>query len=114
PAQLAERFLKLGAKSQALEAAFGPAMAAKNFVEALKWADAAEDDARIDEALWATVQRDRAGVAVERLAERLRKAADWDALARLAGLLEGQGRELWLELFLQRADARSLAAVEKL
>jgi hypothetical protein len=114
PAQFAERYLKLGAKGQALEAAFAPAMAAKNYVEALKWADAAEDNARIDEALWAMVQRDGAGMGSERLLERLRAAKAWDGVAKLAGLLDKQGLELWIELFLVRADAKALEAIDRL
>ncbi len=114
PAQLAERYLKLGAKAQALEAAFAPAMLAKNFVEALKWADAAQDDQRIEEALWAMASRDGAGLGSERLAERLRKEKNWEDFAKLARMLEASGTELWLELFIARADAKALDALEKL
>jgi len=113
-AGLATRFLKLGAKRLALDTAFAPAMEAQDFDEALEWADAAEDDARIDEALWELASRDGAGKHATRLAERLRKANDLDRIAKLARTLGKSGGDLWMEVFLERADATALDELTKL
>jgi tetratricopeptide (TPR) repeat protein len=113
-AELAQRMLKLGAKQDALEVAFTPAMEAEDFDEALEWADQAQDEARIDEALWAIAERDGDAPKAQRLAARLRAASAVDQLPRLARLLGEGGAELWLEVFVERGDGEALDQVEKL
>ncbi len=113
-AQAAKRFLDLGAKALALETAFVPAMQSQDFDEALEWAEAASDEARIEEALWGLVGREPEGKHAQRLADRLRAAKDAGRLARLAKLQGAAGGPLWVELLLAHGEASALDELDAL
>lgn len=113
-AQLAKRFLDLGANALALETAFTPAMQSQDFDEALEWAEAAQDEARIDEALWALAGREPEGKHAQRLADRLRAAKDAGKLAQLAKQQGTAGAPLWVELLLAHGEASALDELDGL
>ncbi|HVG57281.1 MAG TPA: flagellar hook-length control protein FliK [Hyalangium sp.] len=99
PAELAQRFLRLGAATRAVAVGFGPAMVAGKPAEALALADQARDAARAREALWALAAALDADAAhVDRLVEELRTAAELAELLRLADLLAGRDRALAVTL----------------
>lgn len=87
PAELAERFLRLGAPVRAVAVGFGPAMKAGESTQALALADKAGDSARVREALWALVAAPEVAAShVDRLVEALRAEDDREGLLRLADL----------------------------
>jgi tetratricopeptide (TPR) repeat protein len=99
PAELAERFLRLGAAARAVAVGFGPAMAAGEPAEALALADKAGDAARAREALWALAAApDAASAHVDRLVEDLRAQAELAELLRLADLVAGRDEALAVTL----------------
>ena len=87
PAELAERFLRLGAPARAVDVGFTPAMAAGEPAEALALAEQAGDVARAREALWALVAAPDVDTAhVDRLVEALRARDPGKACCELAAL----------------------------
>ncbi|WP_224364763.1 flagellar hook-length control protein FliK [Hyalangium versicolor] len=99
PAELAERFLRLGAAARAVGVGFGPAMAAGKHADALALAEQAGDAARVREALWALAASPEADPAhVNRLVEGLRAESDDAGLLQLAELLSERDGELAVTL----------------
>jgi tetratricopeptide (TPR) repeat protein len=87
PAELAERFGRLGAFTRALDVGFAPAMAAGDYSDALAMAAQAGDAARSREALWALAALPDADAAhASALAEELRAEGETEGLLELAGL----------------------------
>ncbi|MBU8895496.1 flagellar hook-length control protein FliK [Corallococcus sp. M34] len=87
PAELAERFGRLGAFARAVDVGFAPAMAAGEYTDALAMAAQAGDTVRSREALWALVALPDADSAhAGALADGLRAEGEWEGLLELAGL----------------------------
>ncbi|MBX7114119.1 MAG: flagellar hook-length control protein FliK [Myxococcaceae bacterium] len=115
--EAAQWYLRFGAAGKAAQLGFKPAMDAGAIDEALALARAANEEAWVDEALWAkaTAEPKSASQLVSRLTERNDEAG----LMKLAGLLEKRGapREaeaLWRELFFARHQAGALEALVRL
>ncbi len=88
PAELSERFHRLGASARAVEVGFGPMLESGDAAGALALAERAGDADRVRQALWALVARpDAEASRVTDLAEGLRAEDDWVGLMRLADLL---------------------------
>jgi tetratricopeptide (TPR) repeat protein len=106
PAELAERFLRLGAPARAVAVGFGPAMAAGEPAQALALAGKAGDSVRVREALWALVAApDVAASHVDRLVEELRAEPEREGLLRLADLRAEHDAELAVTLRGEVLDA---------
>ncbi|MFL5348692.1 MAG: flagellar hook-length control protein FliK [Hyalangium sp.] len=106
PAELAERFLRLGASARAVDVGFGPAMAAGKPTDALALAEKAGDAARVREALWALAATPDAEAAhVDGLVESLRAEEELAGLLRLADLLAGRDSTLSVTLRSEVLDA---------
>ena len=110
PAELAERFQRLGSPVRAVEVGFGPALESGDLTGALALAERSGDTARVREALWALVSRPDVDAShVTDLATGLRAEGDWDGLLRLADLLTQWDVALATELRSEvlRADGAS-------
>ncbi len=83
----ARRFVALGAKDLALDAAFAPLLEQEKFDEAWQLASDAGDAARATEALWAGAKA-RHTPAIERLLEVLKASRDADGVERLLPMMK--------------------------
>jgi|GEM_PF-456460 len=118
PTELAHRFLVLKLPARALAVGFAPLMAANDFVGALKLADAAKDEAKGTEALWALAQVDGTSVHAERLATKLEADGDTEDLEQLAAVFQQAGavdraQKLWSELLLRFGSRVALEQLAK-
>lgn len=104
PADAGLRFLELGAPARAVQVAFGPAMQARDFQRALMLADAAQDAARVREALEPLALAAPTSGHGERFVETLRAARAADDLGVFAEAVADAepalARALWRELLL--------------
>ena len=112
PLELAARYERLGAPGKALEVGFGPALEQGDFARAQALAQAAGSDEKVDEALWARLERASDADAAAQLEARFGARADAASLWKLAERLEGLGRpddaaRLWRERA-KRADVEGL------
>ncbi|TQF15354.1 flagellar hook-length control protein FliK [Myxococcus llanfairpwllgwyngyllgogerychwyrndrobwllllantysiliogogogochensis] len=118
PAELAERFGRLGAFTRALQVGFAPAMAAGELTDALAMAAQAGDTARTREALWALVAQPDADAAhASALADGLRAERDAEGLLELAALSVTRDEPFAVALrdeVLRAADAPALQRLRAL
>lgn len=105
PAEAGARLLAMEAPGRAVEVAFGPAMAAGEWAQALALADAARDVPRQREALEPLALAQPSGPAATRLVALLEEAQDAAALAALAGAFDDDAPDvalpLWTSLLLR-------------
>jgi hypothetical protein len=87
PGAWAARFLRLGARAQAIEHGYEPLLAQGAFTQALQVAEALEDPARIRQSLWGLAQEPAGAEALRRLCHLLLEegsGAEREACAELA------------------------------
>ncbi|XXF77129.1 flagellar hook-length control protein FliK [Myxococcaceae bacterium GXIMD 01537] len=94
PAELAERFGRLGAFRRAAEVGFAPAMEAREYTDALALAMQAGDGPRTRQALWALASlEDAEPMHATELAGGLREDGDVEGLLRLADISSARDLE---------------------